>query len=236
VSGISSRNRSRSARFFGSFLRWFFRELYTSWAWSYDAVAWLSSLGGWSAWRRTALPQVPPGSPVLELGFGTGVLQVEAGRRGLHLFGVDASAQMVRLTGRRLRRAGLPLSIVQAQAQALPIPSCAVGSAFSTFPSEYIFDAKTLVEIRRVLVSDGPLIVVLSARIRPRFPWEHVTRWLYDWTGQAPGPDPKWLDPFLQAGFAARFETVEVPGASVLQIIASPSGGLRTLTPAPPPA
>jgi len=214
-------NRSRASRLFESFLRWFFRHLYTTLAWSYDAVAWLSSLGQWSAWRRTALPRVPPGSSVLELGFGTGHLQVEAGRRGLHLFGVDASAQMARLTRRRLRRAGLPLSIVQAQAQALPFQSHAVGSAFSTFPSEYIFDPKTLVEIRRVLVLDGPLIVVLSARIRPRFPWEHVTRWLYDWTGQAPGPDSKWLDPFLQAGFAARYETVEVPGASVLQIVAT---------------
>jgi ubiquinone/menaquinone biosynthesis C-methylase UbiE len=213
-------NQSRTSRLFGSFLRWFFRRLYTTLAWSYDAVAWLSSLGQWSAWRRTALTRVPPGS-VLELGFGTGHLQVEAGRRGLHLFGVDASAQMARLARRRLRRAGRPLSIVQAQAQALPFPSHSMGSAFSTFPSEYIFDPKTLVEIRRVLVSDGPLIVVLSARIRPRFPWEHVTRWLYDLTGQAPGPDPKWLDPFLQAGFAARYETVEVPGASVLQIIAS---------------
>jgi len=214
-------NRSRISRLFGSFLRWFFRHLYTTLAWSYDAVAWLSSLGQWSAWRRTALPQLPPGSSALELGFGTGHLQVEAGRRGLHLFGVDASAQMARLTRRRLRRAGLSLSIVQAQAQALPFPSHVVGSAFSTFPSEYIFDPRTLAEIRRVLVSHGPLIVVLSARIHPRFPWEYVTRWLYDRTGQAPGPDPKWLGPFLQAGFEARYETVEVPGASVLQIIAS---------------
>ncbi|MBF8256131.1 MAG: Methyltransferase type 11, partial [Anaerolineales bacterium] len=199
-------NRSRISRLFGSFLRWFFRHLYTTLAWSYDAVAWLSSLGQWSAWRRTALPRVPPGSSVLELGFGTGHLQVEAGRRGLHLFGVDASAQMARLTLGRLRRARLPLSIVRAQAQALPFLSHA-GSAFTTFPSEYIFDPITLVEIRRVLVSDGLLIVVLSARIRPRFPWEHVTRWLYDRTGQAPGPDSKWLDPFLQAGLAARYET-----------------------------
>jgi ubiquinone/menaquinone biosynthesis C-methylase UbiE len=205
---------------FASFLRWFFVRLYTTLAWSYDAVAWLSSLGQWSAWRRTALARMPTSGPVLELGFGTGHLQVEASRRGLEILGLDASAQMARLARGRLRRAGLPNSAVRGQAQALPFPSRALAAAFSTFPSEYIFDPHALAEIRRVLAPGGSLAVVLSARIRPRFPWEYLTRWLYQISGQAPGSDPKWLAPFLQAGFAARYETVEVPGASVLQIIA----------------
>jgi ubiquinone/menaquinone biosynthesis C-methylase UbiE len=214
-------NTPRASHLFGSFLRWFFGHLYTTLAWSYDAVAWLSSLGQWSAWRRTALLRLAQGSPALEVGFGTGHLQVEGALRGLHLFGVDASPQMARLTRRRLRRAGLPPAIVRAQAQALPFLTGALGSVFSTFPSEYIFDVTALAEIQRVLAVEGSLVVVLSARIRPRFPWEHVTRWLYELTGQAPGPDPKWLVPFHQAGFAARYETVEVPGALVLQIISS---------------
>lgn len=202
------------------FLRWFFQHLYTTLAWAYDAVAWLSSLGQWSSWRRTALPHVRQGMPALELGFGTGHLQVEARRRGLRAFGVDASAQMARLTRRRLRRADLPLVIVRARAQALPFPPRFFASVFSTFPSEYIFDQASLTEVHRVLASRGSLVVVISARIRPRFPWEHLTRWLYDSTGQAPGPDPKWLEAFRQAGFTVRFETVDVPGASVVQIIA----------------
>ena len=214
-------NSQRGAPVIASFLRWFFGHLYTTAAWGYDGVAWLSSLGQWSAWRRTALARMPTGGPVLELGFGTGHLQVEAGRRGLQILGVDASAQMARLSRRRLRRAGLPLTVVQARAQALPFPSHALVSAFSTFPSEYIFDLQALAEIRRVLAPGGSLLVVLSARILPRYPWEHLTRWLYQLSGQAPGPDPKWLAAFLQAGFTARYESVEIPGASVLQIIAS---------------
>jgi ubiquinone/menaquinone biosynthesis C-methylase UbiE len=218
--GPSRVSSPRTPLLLTSFLRWFFARLYTSLAWSYDGVAWLSSMGQWSSWRRTALAGIPPGPPVLELGFGTGHLQVEAGRRGLGILGVDASAQMARLTRDRLRRAGLPNSAVMGKAQALPFPSQAMAAAFSTFPSEYIFDTHALAEIHRVLAPGGSLLVVLSAHIRPRFPWEHMTRWLYQLSGQAPGADPKWLAPFLQTGFTARYESVDIPGASVLQIIA----------------
>ncbi len=202
------------------FLRWFFLHLYTDLAWSYDAVAWLSSFGGWSSWRRTALDRVSPSSTVLEVGFGTGHLLAEASQYDVRLFGVDASPQMVRITARRLRRAGLPLAIARAEAQALPFPRHAFPAALSTFPSEYIFDEASLADIRRVLTPGASLVVVVSARILPRSLWEYVIRWLYDKTGQSPGPDPRYLEPFHRAGFAAHYETVEVPGASVLQIIA----------------
>jgi ubiquinone/menaquinone biosynthesis C-methylase UbiE len=203
------------------FLHWFFRYLYTSLAWSYDAVAWLSSLGQWEIWRRTALDRVAAGTTTLELGFGTGHLQEEAQLAGLRAFGVDASPQMVRITARRLRRAALPLRLVRARAQALPFPRSTFPQLISTFPSEYIFDPASLGEIRRILMPGGTLVVVFSALIRPRFPWERLTRWLYEQAGQAPGPDEKWLTPFRDAGFQVRLETVEVPGASVLQIIAT---------------
>jgi ubiquinone/menaquinone biosynthesis C-methylase UbiE len=214
-------NPPAGRRGLANFLGWFFHHLYTTLASAYDAVAWLSSLGQWASWRRTALGRLPSRRPVLEVGFGTGHLQIEGWQRGLPVFGVDASAQMARLTRRRLKHAVAPMRIVRARAQALPFVSRSFAAAFSTFPSEYIFEVASLTEIHRVLASPGSLVVVPSARIRPRFLWEHLTRWLYNWSGQAPGPDPKWLAPFRQAGFDARFETVDVPGASVLHIVAS---------------
>jgi len=206
----------------GSFLRWFFRYLYTRLAWSYDAVAWLSSLGQWELWRRSALGRTTAGARILEIGFGTGHLQVEASEAGLRTFGADSSPQMVHLAARRLRRAGLSPHLARAQAQALPFPSSAFPQVIATFPSEYIFDPRSLGEIRRVLFADGMLVVVFSALIRPRFPWERLTRWLYEQAGQSPGPDEKWLVPFRQAGFRTRLERVELPGATVLHILATP--------------
>jgi ubiquinone/menaquinone biosynthesis C-methylase UbiE len=201
-------------------LRWFFRHLYTDWAPTYDAVAWLSSFGRWSAWRRTALDGLTSASDVLEVGFGTGHLLAEAQGRRMRSFGVDASRQMAAITGRRLRKRGLHVWAVRARAQALPFRRGGFGAAISTFPSEYIFDPAVLKEIHRVLVPGARLRVVISARILPRFLWERLSRALYDVTGQAPAPQSKWLEPFRLAGFSPRYETVEVPGASVVHIVA----------------
>ena len=209
------------SRLLWSFLRWFFRYLYTSLAWSYDAVAWLSSLGQWEAWRRSALARTTAGAKVLEIGFGTGHLQVEASQAGVRIFGADASPQMVQIAARRLRLTGRTPRLARAQAQALPFPSSSFPQVIATFPSEYIFDPRSLGEIHRVLIAGGMLVVVFSALIRPRFPWERLTRWLYEQAGQSPGPDEKWLVPFRQACFHTRLEKVELPGATVLHIIAT---------------
>ena len=53
-----------------------FHLLYHQLAFTYDAVAWLVSLGQWPAWRRLALQFVQPG-PILELAYGTGGLFVD---------------------------------------------------------------------------------------------------------------------------------------------------------------
>jgi len=224
-----------AARLLTGWLRWFLEHLYTDLAWGYDAVAWLSSLGGWSSWRLTALPPLPFAGRSLELGFGTGQLHVQALRQGRRLAGVDSSPQMARRTLRRMRRSGLPVTIVRARAQALPFPAAVFGSAFSTFPSEYIFDPATLAEVRRVLSPGGSLVVVFSARILPRWPGQHLARWLYESTGQAPAADPAWLEPFRRAGFSAHFEIASVPGAAVLQIHATAPHEVRA-APRPQPS
>ncbi len=201
--------------------RWFFRHLYTTIAWAYDSVAWLSSFGRWSAWRRTGFRWIAPGGRLLEVGCGTGRLLIESLARGDRPIAVDASSQMARITMKRLRRRGHPSVVARAQAQALPFARGAFHTALSTFPSEYVFDPATLAELHRTLAPGGTLVVVISGRIRPVFLWDRLSRLVYDLAGQAPRPDPSWLSPFETAGFAAHFETVEIPGASVFHILAA---------------
>jgi len=203
------------------FFRWFFRHLYTTFAWAYDGVAWASSFGRWSAWRRTALRGLAPGQRLLEVGCGTGHLLAESLSRGDRVIAIDASPQMTRISMRRLRRMGQPSVVARAQVQSLPFAAGAFPAALSTFPSEYILETAALAELHRVLAPRAALTVVLSARILPRFVWDRLSRWLYDRTGQAPPPDPMWLAPFEAAGFTARFETVDVPRATVLHIVAT---------------
>ena len=87
-------------------LRFFFDQLYHSLAWSYDLVAAAVSLGRWRQWVQASLPFIQ-GSRVLELAFGTGMLQQSMLVDERHMIaGIDESAQMIETARRRLRRAG----------------------------------------------------------------------------------------------------------------------------------
>jgi SAM-dependent methyltransferase len=123
-------------------------------------VSWLVSRGRWARWRSIALDYVR-GPDVLEVGFGTGELLREMAARGWRVVGVDASAAMQRVTGRKLRvLAGQPPARVRAQAQALPLAGACCDTVISTFPAPYIVDPATMQEVARVLRPGGRLVVV----------------------------------------------------------------------------
>ena len=143
-------------------VRWAFDRFYREFAWTYDAVAAAVSAGRWSAWGRAALPYLH--GRVLELGCGTGALQRALAQRAATApVGLDASAQMLNITSRKLVRAGRPRRLVRALAQAQPFPHAAFDAIVATFPSDYIIDRATLAEARRVLRPGGQLVVVLAA-------------------------------------------------------------------------
>jgi spermidine synthase len=94
----------------------------------------------------------------------------------------------------------------------------------ATFPSEYIFEAQTLAEIRRVLRPGGLLVIVPSAWISGKSPLERLAAGLFRVTGQAGKLDV--LLPGIQrriaaAGFVVRHELVEQEGSRVLVVIAA---------------
>lgn len=143
--------------------------LYGPFAWAYDAVAWGVSAGRWAQWRRLGL-EAAGGASVLELGFGTGALLAEAARSGLTVTGVERSAAMQRVTGRRLARAGLRAPRVQADAAAIPFGPASFETVLSTFPAPYILDPATLAECARVLRPGGRLVIA-GLWVTPRAAW-----------------------------------------------------------------
>lgn len=179
----------------GRFIRLFFHLLYGPFAWTYHLVAWVVSMGQWNAWAATAM-EVLDGPTVLELGHGPGHLQVKMARRGWRPVGIDPSPQMGRLARRRLRRAGLPLRLVRAHAQALPFRDGAFGEVVATFPTEYIVDPRTRDEVVRMLRPGGRIVIVAAACFTGRDPISRFLEWLYRITGQReplPGEDdPLW--------------------------------------------
>jgi SAM-dependent methyltransferase len=102
--------------FYIRIIRWVFDRFYHEFAWTYDAVAAAVSGGRWGAWGQAALPYLY--GRVLELGCGTGALQSALARRMAGSVGVDASAQMLDITMHKLNRAGRPIRLARAVAQA----------------------------------------------------------------------------------------------------------------------
>ena len=145
-------------------LQWAFRRLYHELAWCYDLVAALVSGGHWSRWIRAAVPFLGDG-PVLELGCGTGYLQLALARTGTRHVGCDASRQMLRQAKRRVRRAGFVPRLIRGQVQRLPFPPSTFGDVVATFPAPYVVKSATLAEVRRVLRPGGQLLIVDGGRL-----------------------------------------------------------------------
>lgn len=198
-------------------MRIFFHLLYHPFAFAYDLVAATVSFGKWNDWVREILPFIT-GTRILELGHGPGHLQRILLDLNLDPVAMDKSAQMGILAKRRL---GKRHKLARGLAQQLPFANNSFDCVVSTFPTEYIFHEQTLSEIRRCL-SDGGRLIVLPAA----FPKSEFLKWLYKVTGESPAAltesiKTKSLQPFLNAGFHAVVEIVEVKSSTLLIIVAS---------------
>ncbi len=168
-------------------IRYLFQLLYHQFAFTYEIVASIVSLGHWNDWVKSVIPLIQPGA-VLELGFGPGHLQLSLLERGIDCFGLDESRQMIRLASRRLKTNGFTNSkLARGLASYLPFPSEGFETILSTFPSEYIFEKITLEEIYRVLTEHGRLIILPAVWYRGKGFLEKIMTWLFEVTGETPG-------------------------------------------------
>jgi len=125
-------------------------HLYTSWAWAFDPLTTIASFGAFPRWRRAALPLLT-GRDILEVGHGSGELLVELTRAGLASVGLDNSAPMHRLAGRRLARAGITVPRVMGDARALPFKAGTFDTVVATFPTDFARCPEALAGFSRVL-------------------------------------------------------------------------------------
>ncbi|MCS7060908.1 MAG: methyltransferase domain-containing protein [Anaerolineae bacterium] len=215
-------HQPRTRALWAKLVRFGFRQLYTRFAWAYDAIAAGVSFGEWQAWGRCAIPFLR-GRRILELAHGPGHLHIALRTHGLDVVSIDLSAQMGALARRRiqafLRRqpssALHDVRLARADARRLPFSDAAFDSMVSTFPTDFIFTAEALGEAKRVLRPNGALVIVPTAELRTGGAVERLIDGLYHVTAQRRQVDISLIERFASASFSLHTETVETDRARV---------------------
>jgi ubiquinone/menaquinone biosynthesis C-methylase UbiE len=202
-----------------SFLKAFFDLLYHQFAWAYDIVSRVVSLGMWNKWIRSIVPELK-GPRILELGHGSGHLQIALLKEGREVTGLDISRQMVRICAKRIRKTGLSPQLVNCRAQNLPFPDNAFHQVAATFPTEYIIAKETIRESHRVLIPGGKLIIIPIAWITGKNIFHKTASWLFKVTGQAGDSDENTYARLValleEEGFNPELEFMELTNSRLL--------------------
>ena len=221
-------------RFVTRFMHFFFYHFYHTLAWTYDFVAAVVSIGRWNDWVKVAL-MFTQGRRILEIGYGLGHLQRALQESSSSfvpnperlVIGLDESRQMAYLAQRRLREMGFDrINLTRGQAQSLPFRANTFDTVVSTFPSDYIFDVRTLSDAHRVLIDGGRIIVLPAAWIVGRKLLDRLASWIFRVTGETPRDIHEVITkhavhPLEQAGFTVEIHEIEIRSSIVMVILAT---------------
>jgi ubiquinone/menaquinone biosynthesis C-methylase UbiE len=138
------------------------------WAWAYDPVVWILTLGRERAFRERTLElaRLAPGESVLDVGCGTGSLAIGAktrvGATG-KVAGIDASPEMIARARRKALRAGSEVGFEIAVVENLPFAGGIFDVVLSTVMLHHLPEEarrKCIAEIGRVLKPGGRFLAV----------------------------------------------------------------------------
>jgi ubiquinone/menaquinone biosynthesis C-methylase UbiE len=134
----------------------------------YDLLLWLLTLGRERAFRKRALglAHLSAGESVLDIGCGTGTLAIAAkqqvGQNG-HVYGIDASPEMIARAGKKARKTGLEVDFRNALVESLPFPGGQFDVVLSTLMLHHLpgkLRNQCASEVRRVLKPGGRLLAI----------------------------------------------------------------------------
>jgi demethylmenaquinone methyltransferase/2-methoxy-6-polyprenyl-1,4-benzoquinol methylase len=158
------------------------RRLFAGIAGEYDRMGAVLSLGQDPRWRRSLVSKVNaiPGSWVLDVATGTGLVARELVGKNLRVAGLDQSPSMIRkaVEGARVAGMGGRVRFVAGQAEALPFGDETFDALTFTYLLRYVADpAATVRELARTIRPGG---VMASLEFHePRDPWLHAGWFAY---------------------------------------------------------
>jgi demethylmenaquinone methyltransferase / 2-methoxy-6-polyprenyl-1,4-benzoquinol methylase len=172
------------------------RRLFAGIAPEYDRMGSVLSFGQDPRWRRFLVSKVNaiPGSWVLDVATGTGLVARELARRNVRVVGLDQSPAMIARGRHAVRTVGLQdrVRFVLGQAQASPFDDASFDAVTFTYLLRYVDDpAATIAELVRVL-RPGGVMASLEFHVPPeswaRAGWFAHTRVLMPAVGWVVSP------------------------------------------------
>lgn len=132
----------------------------------YDRGMRLLTLGRLERVRNDIAARLLPGTRVLDLGCGTGVLTVQLAQKGCQVTGVDISPSMLAQAARRVRQGSLQEEVVLRELGVVDLDTAFEDGSFDAVVSTLVFSelsdgeiAYSLAECRRVLRPEGQLLI-----------------------------------------------------------------------------
>jgi demethylmenaquinone methyltransferase / 2-methoxy-6-polyprenyl-1,4-benzoquinol methylase len=158
------------------------RRLFAGIAPEYDRMGSVLSLGQDPRWRRFLVSKVNaiPGSWVLDVATGTGLVARELAGKNVRVVGLDQSPAMVARGVEAVHRRGLDgrVRFALGQAQALPFADGSLDAVTFTYLLRYVDDpAATVAELVRVL-RPGGVMASLEFHVPPE-PWARAGWFAY---------------------------------------------------------
>lgn len=158
------------------------RRLFAGIAPEYDRMGSVLSFGQDPRWRRFLVSKVNaiPGSWVLDVATGTGLVARELASKNVRVVGLDQSSAMVARGVEAVRRRGLEerVRFTLGQAQALPFADGSLDAVTFTYLLRYVDEpAATVAELVRVL-RPGGVMASLEFHVPPE-PWARAGWFAY---------------------------------------------------------
>ena len=198
---------------FRKFVNWFLNLLYGRLAFFYNTVAYIVSMGDWYHWVFQIEKFLDLSDKLLEVGIGTGKLIERLDEKNFFIVGIDRSKQMLRIIRSKIQ--SNKINVCKADNLFLPFRDHSFDKVLATFPSEYAFKNQFLLDVKRVLKSNGELIILMGVVFTQKGIVNNLFRHVYWISGQTKSKENFETSIIAIFGKQARFEIQWEPHKNV---------------------